>query len=228
VELLTFESLQREPFVSIASLSGRFFETTRGQIVALLRRGARTVEELAASVGLTDNAVRSHLSTLERDGIIRQGGVRRVEGPGKPATLYDIDPAAEALFSRAYAPVLKALLDELSEQLPPDRAAELMEAVGRRLAAGAPRPKEDADLEARTVAGAALLNSLGGDAQVERRGDRLSIRGCGCPLSVATARRPEMCRAVEALLSETLGVPVRESCDRGERPQCCFQVGAAA
>jgi predicted ArsR family transcriptional regulator len=214
--------------MSIAGLSGRFFETTRGQIVALLRRGARTVEELAASVGLTDNAVRSHLSTLERDGLVRQGGVRRVDGPGKPATLYDIDPQAEPLFSRAYGPVLNALLDELLEQLPADQGEALMVAVGRRLAAAAPRPRADADLESRAATGAALLNSLGGEAQVERKDGAVSIRGCGCPLSTATARRPEVCRAVESLLTEAIGVPVRESCDRGERPQCCFRIGTAA
>jgi predicted ArsR family transcriptional regulator len=214
--------------MSLVALSGRFFETTRGQIVTLLRRGARTVEELAAAVGLTDNAVRLHLSTLERDGLIRQSGVRRVEGPGKPATLYDIDPKADALFSQAYAPVLSALIDELSREMSPDDAVKLMRAVGRRLATGAAQPRANANPETRAALGAALLNSLGGDAQVERTGDALSIRGCGCPLSLVTARRPEVCRLVEALLSEVLGVSVQESCDRGERPQCCFRVGTAA
>ncbi|MGH7664512.1 MAG: helix-turn-helix transcriptional regulator [Gemmatimonadaceae bacterium] len=212
----------------VAGLSRRFFDTTRGQIVALLRRGSQTVDELAELVGLTDNAVRSHLSTLERDGLVRQDGVRRVDGPGKPATLYEIHPDAEALLSRAYVPVLGALLDELAAQMASERSAELMQAVGRRLAAGVPRPRAEDALEVRVRAGAALLNSLGGDTQVEQRGGALSIRGCGCPLSAATARRPEVCRAVESLLSEVVGAPVRETCDRGDRPQCCFQIGSAA
>jgi predicted ArsR family transcriptional regulator len=66
--------------MTAAGLGRRFFETTRGQIVGLLRRGRRTVEELARALGLTDNAVRNHLATLERDGLVRQDGVRR--GPG--------------------------------------------------------------------------------------------------------------------------------------------------
>jgi DNA-binding transcriptional ArsR family regulator len=41
----------------------RFFAHTRGQVVALLRHGDRTVEELAQALGLTDNAVRAHLVT---------------------------------------------------------------------------------------------------------------------------------------------------------------------
>ena len=90
----------------------RFQDSTRGRVVALLRARARTVDELAAELGVTDNAIRPHLVGLERDGIIRQAGVRRVEGggAGKPAVLYEVAPDAEPLLSRAYAPVLLSLI----------------------------------------------------------------------------------------------------------------------
>ena len=42
----------------------KFFESTRGKVVTLLRRGGRTVEELAEELGLTDYGVRAHLATL--------------------------------------------------------------------------------------------------------------------------------------------------------------------
>ena len=214
--------------MSAVSLSRRFLETTRGQIVSLLRKSAATVEELAQAVGLTDNAIRSHLATLERDGLIRQDGVRRVPGAGKPATVYEIHPEAEPLFSRAYAPVLAALLDELAEQLPSERSDDLMRAVGRRLASAVGRPPAG-DLGGRVDAAVALLNSLGGAAQVDRSEGKFVIRGCGgCPLSSATSRRPELCRALESLLTEYVGAPVEECCDRGERPRCHFEIPIAA
>jgi predicted ArsR family transcriptional regulator len=209
--------------VSNPELNSRFLETTRGRIVAAIRRGARTVEEIARSLGLTDNAVRAHLSTLERDGLVRADGVRRGPGAGKPATLYEVRREAEPLFSRAYAPLLGALLEELAEQLPPERRVELMRAVGRRLAAGFSRSGNE-PLEARVQAGVVLLNSLGGDAQAEQADEKLVIRGCGCPLSAATSRRPEVCNAVEALLTEVIGTPVRACCAHGDRPRCCFDV----
>jgi predicted ArsR family transcriptional regulator len=52
-------------------LDRTFFESTRGRIVALLRRTGLTVDELAQELGLTANGVRAHLATLERDGIVR-------------------------------------------------------------------------------------------------------------------------------------------------------------
>jgi DNA-binding transcriptional ArsR family regulator len=140
-----------------AGLGKRFFETTRGRIVVLLRRDVSTVEELARALALTDNAVRSHLATLERDGIVRQDGVRRGQGAGKPATLYTLHPEAEPFFSRAYAPMLGALLDELAEQFPRERTEALLRSVGRRLAARAPRTT--GDLDARAEAAAAALEA---------------------------------------------------------------------
>lgn len=52
----------------------RFFASTRGRIVTLLRHSSHTVEELAEALDLTDNAVRAHLATLERDGVVQQRG----------------------------------------------------------------------------------------------------------------------------------------------------------
>src|SRR3954471_25066924 len=94
----------------------KFFASTRGQSIILLRRATRTVEELAQALGLTDNAVRAHLATLERDGLVRQAGLRR--GTSKPAYAYGLTPAAERLFPKAYGTLLRMLLDVLTERLP--------------------------------------------------------------------------------------------------------------
>src|SRR5687768_7038243 len=153
--------------MSAPALDRRFFDSTRGQIVARLRRRSQTVEELAAAVQLTDNAVRAHLATLERDGIVRHVGVRRGDGAGKPAALYEIAVEAEPMFSRAYAPLLTALVEELAAQLPASRRDRLLRAAGRRVAAGLPRPASS-KLVDRVHAAVALLNSLGADAEVER------------------------------------------------------------
>jgi predicted ArsR family transcriptional regulator len=81
--------------------SQRFLETTRGRILGLLRCQAHSVEELAQALDLTDNVVRAHFSTLERDGMVRSAGVRRGPGAGKPSTVYELPPEAEMVFSRA-------------------------------------------------------------------------------------------------------------------------------
>jgi predicted ArsR family transcriptional regulator len=219
-----------ESQVSVVALGKRFFETTRGQIVVLLRRGARTVDELAAALELTDNAVRHQLSTLERDGLARQAGVRRVGEARKPSVLYELPEDAEPLFSSAYPPVLTALVSTVMDTLPRKRADELLREVGRRLARGT-GGEAPGTLAHRVDAAAAILTALGGDVQVTREDGVLHIRGSGCPLSATVSRQPALCRTVQTLIAEVVGSPARQCCEHGDRPRCRFAieiVGSAA
>jgi predicted ArsR family transcriptional regulator len=205
----------------------KFFESTRGQIVTLLRRSNRTVEELARALDLTDNGVRAHLAVLERDGIVRQrGSVRRSSGGGKPAYVYELTREAEDLFPKAYEPTLRRLLDVLSDQLGPEESEALLRSVGRRL--GEEHAARADGTHARLEAAVEVLNELGGLAELEERDGAVVIRGYSCPLAGVTPDHPEVCRMAEALVGEVAGVSVREHCDRGERPRCCFEIASAA
>ena len=204
-------------------LDRNFFESTRGRVVTLLRRSGRTVEELARELGLTDNGVRAHLATLERDGIVRQrGSVRRGGGVGKPAFVYELTLDAEELFPKAYEPVLLRVLDAISERLGPEASEALLRGVGRSLAEGKDVPSDD--IRGRLETAVEALNELGGLAELEERNGGFVIRGYSCPLAAVTPDHPEVCRMAETLISELAGVPIQERCDRGARPRCCFEV----
>lgn len=200
----------------------RFFASTRGRVVTLLRRGRRTVDDLAKALGLTDNAVRAHIAALERDGLVAQTGVRR--GGGKPAYAYDLTPEAEALFPKAYGALLHELLDVLGERLPPDGVGDMLREVGHRMAVGRTAP--GGDLRERVAYAVALLGDLGGLAEVEERDGGFVIRGCSCPLATAVEGHPEACLLAETLLTDVVGVPVRQVCDQGPPPSCRFEVPA--
>lgn len=202
----------------------QFFASTRGRIVTLLRRGGRTVEDLAHAIGITDNGVRAHLAVLERDGIVRQRGTVSRGGGGKPAYVYELAPEAEGLFPKAYAPVLRRLLDVMAERLGPEETEALLRAVGRRIA---DEQTVQADgVRQRLEAAVAILEELGGLAELEEDDGTFVLRGYSCPLTSAVQGHPEVCRLAEALLAEATGLPVHEHCDRGETPRCCFEVAA--
>jgi predicted ArsR family transcriptional regulator len=204
----------------------KFFEGTRGKVVTLLRRSGRTVEGLARELDLTDNGVRAHLATLERDGIVRQqGSVRRGSGGGKPAYIYELTPEAEELFPKAYEPVLSQLLEVLPVQLGPEESEALLRSVGRRIAEEQAIPADG--VHERLEAAVGVLNDLGGLAELEERNGSFIVRGYSCPLAAVTPDHPEVCRMAETLLTELAGVPVYEHCDRGERPRCCFEIAPA-
>lgn len=202
----------------------RFFASTRGRVVTLLRQGSRTVDELAGAIGLTDNAVRAHLAGLERDGLVGQGELRR--GGGKPSFTYQLTAEAERLFPKAYGVLLHELLGVLGERLPPEALQDALREVGRRVGAGREAPS--GPLRRRVGHAVALLNNLGGLAEAEETDTGFSIRGCSCPVAAAVDGCPDACLLAESLLSEVIGVPVRQVCDQGPPPRCRFDVLSAA
>jgi predicted ArsR family transcriptional regulator len=208
----------------MTSWNQRFLTSTRGRIVVLLRRKRGTVDDLASALGLTDNAIRAHLTTLERDGLVHQVGVRR--GEGKPSVIYSLTQDAERLFPKAYAPVLGRLMDVLEERVSVTESRAMLREVGRRLALEHPQAK-GAPVERLTTA-AALLSALGGLAEVDLQASNGTVRlqGYSCPLGAIIPEHPEICLVAESLIAEVTGLPVRECCDRqtGEPPRCAFEV----
>jgi predicted ArsR family transcriptional regulator len=203
-------------------LDERFFDSTRGRVVGLLRGKSGTVTELAEKLGLTDNAVRAHLLSLERDGLVRQSGVQR--GARKPHYAYELTDEAERLFPKAYDALLNQLITTLKGRLPPSAIEDVLREVGRSLAARHSSDGGSADLEARLRNALEILKAIGGTPSLEREDGKLIIRSGGCPLAAAVAEHPEVCELAEALVAEVVGLPVRESCDRNGTPKCRFEI----
>lgn len=199
--------------------NARFLASTRGQIVILLRQGHATVDDLATTLGLTDNAVRAHLAGLERDGLVVQDGVRR--SGGKPAYTYAITADAEQLFPKAYGAILSVLLEVLDEHLPAEAVDATLREVGRRLASA--YPPATGTLPERAEQAVGVLASLGGLATVEAAPPGAVIAGCRCPLAAVVAGHPATCLLAEALLEELVGAPVRQACDP-DIPRCRFVI----
>jgi len=207
-------------------LDKRFFGSTRGRIVTLVRGTTRTVNELAEELELTDNAVRAHLLSLERDGLIKQSGVQR--GTRKPHFAYELTGEAENLFPKAYDAVVNQLITVLKGRMAPEVVEEVLREVGRSLAARHAADGKDVDFEGRVQEALKALEALGGAARVEREDGRLFIRSGSCPLAAAVSDHPEVCELAEALVARIIGVPVHEHCDRKDSPKCCFEIEGIA
>ena len=196
----------------------RLAGATRFRIVELLQRSDRTVQEVADEIGVTSNAVRGHLASLERDGLVARTGVRRDTG-GKPAALYGLSPEADEAFPKAYAVVLRALLAALDERMGGDAVAEMLGEIGAHAASRAEgTPRE------RVEAAADVLRELGGTVEVHRDEGGWRIQGFACPLSAVTREDERVCGLAESLVHTVTGARVREVCSRRPRPRCAFEV----
>ena len=205
-------------------LIDRAKEGTSGRILELLRRSPKTVDELAIALDLTRTAVRAQLAGLERDGLVQQVGSRR--GASKPSRMYGVTPQAELLFSQAYVPILTRLLHVLATRFSPAEFDSVMHEVGRELMEGRTVPR--GHLRERVAGASLLLNELGGLTEVLEEDGGYLIQSHGCPLAAATANHPEVCNALESLLSEFVGSRVTKCCDRFNRERCCFEISSGS
>src|SRR6266487_3609455 len=201
----------------------RLLKSTRGQILALLRTENRTINELAAALNLTDNAVRAHLLSLERDGLVQQHGTR--PGRRKPHAAYGLSAEAEHIFPKAYGPLLNHFVTVISNRLTSRRLRATMQEVGAAVAADHLDQVKGRSRRERIETALEMLNDLGGSAKFDESGGKQFIHGRnGCPLAAVTASHPEACLIVESLLSKTIGIRAKKCCEYGEVPRCCFEL----
>lgn len=198
----------------------RFFSSTRGRIVLLLRNTGKTVNELAAALGLTDNAVRAHLLSLERDRLVESGGT--IKGFRKPHYLYRLTAEARHIFPKAYDSLLNRLLDVLKKRMPGRTLDDVLHDVGKDIAGG--RSNAEMSLDERVDAALQTLEELGGSAVATRSESRLTIKSESCPFADAVIEHPEICQVTESMIGEIVGTPVREICDRTSMPRCRFAI----
>jgi predicted ArsR family transcriptional regulator len=202
----------------------RLLKSTRGQILALLRTENRTINELAAALNLTDNAVRAHMLSLERDGLVQQHGTR--PGTRKPHAAYGLSAESEHIFPKAYGPLLNHFVTVISNRLTPRRLRATMREVGAAVAADHLDQLKGRSRRERIETALEMLNDLGGSAKIDESEGKQFIHGRnGCPLAAVTATHPEACLIVQSLLSKIIGAPAKKCCEYGGTPRCCFELG---
>src|SRR4029453_5420878 len=201
----------------------RLLESTRGQVLTLLRPGDRTVNEIAEELKITDNAVRAHLVSLERDGLLKPKGTK--PGVRRPHVCYGLTPDAEHMFASAYGAVLNNFVAVVRKRLDARSLRAAMRKGGRRIVRARLSRVEGATRTQRIKAVLGLLKEIGGAATICDKNGKLLIRANGCPLAAVTAEYPEACLIVEALLAEGIGTRVKERCVHGPNPSCRFEIG---
>ena len=193
------------PVPAPALLPGAGFGPTRRRLLETLkRRGAATLRDLGADLGLSRETLREHVQALAAEGLVVRGGTRR-HGPGRPEVLYGLAARADALFPQRESEVLAELAAHLLER---HRGGELR----RFFAARAARRLEAARARLTGLRGkrrleevARILTEEGYMAEVVDGALRLAH----CPLMgvVAVTRLP--CRAEQAMVEALVGRRLR-------------------
>jgi predicted ArsR family transcriptional regulator len=196
------------------------FSSPMGKVLAQLRDGPKTVEELSAALKVTPNAVRNQLLKLVAANLAELSGRR--PGVSKPSAVYSITLDGEIQFSTLYLPVLSQFLRVAEGKCSRTQRKTWMTDTGRALGKRYPAPS--GNVRQRTNAAARLLGSFGALPEVKSRNGALVIRSAACPLSALTSEYPDACRILQGFVSEYTGRPTKICCVQGDDPRCCFEV----
>ena len=196
--------------------------SSRAKILGLLREQDSTVRDLATRLGLTNNAVRAHLVALQKEGLVRRGGLQT--GTRKPHIVYALTENAIHAFPNAYGRLLREFVAVLAKQLSPQTLMGYLRQLGRELAR---EPAEEAQgkspTERRRIA-LNLLVALGGEpSSREQTMEPNSSKGDLAHWPPWPGPHPETCVIAQTIILEIIGQPVQQSCVHGPKPRCRFQ-----
>ena len=201
--------------------------STRDQILNLLKRNNQlTVSVIAQELNITEMAVRRHLNTLERDGIVETTLHR--QAMGRPTNIYHLSNLGQEMFPRNYDEFTINILQDIEELVGDDKVRELFEKRRDRLKERYARKLNMSDFEERVMELARIHNEQGYMTEVEKEEDGTFIfKEFNCPVAEVAKKFPALCKTEIELFKEVLQTDhvVCEYClPSSEDAHCQFKI----
>ncbi len=193
--------------------------STRKVVLTLLKtEGSLSVSDLSRQLGITEMAVRRHVNTLERDGLIEAKLVR--QPLGRPAQLYSLTRSADDHFPKRYHRLALELLSELMEEEGEERVGRLFERRKETMYSKYSGQIEGRDLVEKVAELAAIQNTNGYMTEwSQEKAGEFRLTEHNCPISRVANKYQQACACELALFQRLLGAEV-------ERTECLAEGGA--
>jgi predicted ArsR family transcriptional regulator len=183
-----------------------------------------TVEALCATLRITHNAVRQHLSALMARGYVERAQSRA--SGGRPIACYRLTEAGHALFPRNYGTIATGLLAQLQLRLGAGGVEQLLRELGEQLGSGEVAAPASTPHEEVVRKLAQQLDALGYEAMAARHGEEWQVEAFNCVFHALAQQHPQVCKFDIAFMEAASGRRIHhmECIVRGG--QCCrFRVG---
>lgn len=207
------------------SIGDQLQPTRRKIVLALKQHGGLTAAELAEMLGITSMGVRRHLTTLERDKLVRYELVQR--GKGRPSYVYRLSPQAENLFPKNYAALANELLGYLATDEGEGTVIKLFERRAQRRIRSAQSQLADKPLAERIEGLARLLTNEGYLAEWEQADDSTFwLREHNCAVHDVAQEFSAACNSELAFLQAVLpdATITREHHMMGGEMMCAYRI----
>ena len=198
--------------------------STRMEVLELLRRkGRSSAETIANDLGVTPNAVRQHLTNLEREGLVVSQPERN--GRGRPSLLFVLTERADAVFPKRYGQLATMVLQEVQEMGGPDALDELFARVAARHANAIERDLIGLDFDEKLRRVVAWIGRAGTLVEQTEGPDGVHVTIHNCPFRNTALKFPQVCSITPQLISRLTEAAISQS-DSIHRhdPYCSFVV----
>jgi predicted ArsR family transcriptional regulator len=194
------------------------------EVLELLRRKqAASAETIAAQLGITPNAVRQHLTNLERDGLVQSEPVRSKRG--RPSLMFSLTDKADAVFPKRYGQLATMVLNELAEIGGPELLDQVFERVADRYAGGVETQMEGLSFDEKLDRVVKYIGRAGTLAEREDTPDGITVTIHNCPFRNTALKFPQVCTITPRLLVKLLDAQVSQAASIHRRdPYCSFVV----
>lgn len=189
--------------------------------IMLRQPSGTTIEQLVTELGITTNAVRQHLASLERDGLVVRAGTKPTRG--RPELLYALSDNGREMFPRLYRQLAIGLIEEIATSSDTSLLEATMNRMGCKAGARVSSNGKSLSIEQTAVA----MRDAGYAAHVSGTSENTrEIVAHNCVFHKLAEQFPAVCEYDLAFLSAATGRTVehRECMVRGGNV-CRFAFG---
>src|SRR5437016_14609583 len=198
--------------------------STRMEVLELIRRkGSASAEAIASDLGVTPNAVRQHLTNLERDGFVTSHPERRARG--RPSLLFTLTERADSVFPKRYGQLATMVLQEVQAIGGPDALDQIFARVAARHANAIEKDLQGLKFEEKLHRVVSWIGRAGTLVEQSEGPEGIQVTIHNCPFRNTALKFPQVCTITPQLISRLTGAAVSQSDSIHRRdPYCSFVV----
>ncbi|MGD7036800.1 helix-turn-helix transcriptional regulator [Methylotuvimicrobium buryatense] len=169
-----------------------------------------SINELAAELSISRNAVTQHILSLERNQMICETSLFNNTG-GRPSRSYRLTEQTRKGLPKQYAWFSDLLLSELAVELGSEALQKVIWKLGVEQARLLKAQFAGKDLEQTLPALIEVMENLGYHPELERQHGQISIKVSHCVYHELAQQHPELCRFDQALITTVLSRPIEQT-----------------
>jgi DeoR family transcriptional regulator, suf operon transcriptional repressor len=195
------------------------------QILTLLLNAAvgMSIDEIAAKLEISRNAVKQHLVVLEKQQLVREAALNSTGG--RPARSYALTEQGVNRFPKQYAWFCSLLIDELATGMDTQALEQMMWKLGVKLGKSLLPQFSDKQPAEKLEGLVQLMQSLGYHAEIDSVGTETGIKAVNCVYHDLAKKHPEICYFDQALIATLLDKTILQTaCMAKNDCACCFKL----